>query len=103
MTVTPEELRSAADNPSPPAEICSLPASALLKALWLVARGNWDAAHELAQDDDSYDGAWVHAHLNRVEGDLNNAGYWYGRAGRPRSEAPLDNEWHDIAAALLSR
>jgi len=45
----------------------------------------------------------VHAHLHRVEGDLNNAGYWYGRAGRPRSEAPLDNEWHDIAAALLSR
>jgi hypothetical protein len=44
----------------------------------------------------------VHAHLHRVEGDLANAGYWYRRADRPASEAALDAEWEEIAAALLA-
>ena len=48
------------------------------------------------------DGCWVHAHLHRVEGDLANAGYWYRRADRPASEAALDAEWEEIAAALLA-
>ena len=47
------------------------------------------------------DAAWVHAHLHRVEGDDANARYWYRRAGRPASAAPLDAEWDEIAAALL--
>jgi hypothetical protein len=43
----------------------------------------------------------VHAYLHRVEGDLSNAGGWYGRAGRPVSTAPLQDEWETIARALL--
>lgn len=74
-----------------------------LRALWHLARNEWDAAHEAAQSDGSRDGAWVHAHLHRVEGDLANAGYWYRRADRPPSEAPLDDEWEEIASALLGR
>ena len=76
--------------------------SGALAALWHLARDEWDAAHGAAQSDDSRDGAWVHAHLHRVEGDLANAGYWYRRADRPASEAPLDVEWEEIAAALLA-
>ncbi len=72
-----------------------------LRALWRLARNEWEAAHGAAQSDDSRDGAWAHAHLHRVEGDLANAGYWYRRAGRPASEAPLDDEWEEIASALL--
>jgi len=46
-------------------------------------------------------GAWAHAYLHRVEGDLRNAGGWYGRAGRPMSTAPLKEEWETIARTLL--
>lgn len=77
-------------------------ASAPVAALWHLARGDWSRAHGLAQDDDSVEAAWVHAHLHRVEGDLGNAGYWYRRAGRPVARGPLDEEWAAIAASLLS-
>src|SRR4051795_10101323 len=56
-----------------------------LQALWWAARGSWDRAHTLVQHDDTKDAAWVHAHLHRVEGDLENASYWYRKAGRSSS------------------
>ncbi|MGE4218155.1 MAG: hypothetical protein AB7G39_01805 [Alphaproteobacteria bacterium] len=73
-----------------------------LKALWHVAKGDWDNAHQIAQSDEGADAAWVHAYLHRLEGDLSNANYWYGRAGRVAGEATLQAEWNDIAAALLN-
>ena len=76
--------------------------SPALKALWHLARGEWDTAHGFAQNDAGRDGAWVHAHLHRVEGDLANAAYWYRRAERLPSQASLDDEWEEIAAALLA-
>lgn len=91
MTVT--ELRAA--SPCPPG--LSVP----LQALWKASRGDWDGAHQLVQDEESREAAWVHAYLHRQEGDLGNAGYWYGRAGRPPCRAPLPEEWQQIAEALL--
>lgn len=73
-----------------------------LLALWQEAQGEWDAAHSLAHADKGPDGAWVHAYLHRVEGDLRNAGYWYWRAGRPAAEGALRDEWRAIATALLA-
>jgi len=70
-------------------------------ALWQAAKGDWDGAHRLVQDESSNDAAWVHAYLHRVEGDLGNAGYWYRRAGKPVAKGSLDEEWGAIAAALL--
>jgi hypothetical protein len=81
---------------APPAE---LPAA--LAALWRDARGEWDAAHALAQSDPGRDAAWVHAYLHRKEGDAANAGYWYHRAGRPMPAGDLPAEWEAIARALL--
>ena len=46
-------------------------------------------------------GAWVHAYLHRLEGDNSNAGHWYRRAGKPHSSVRLDDEWEEIASALL--
>jgi fatty-acyl-CoA synthase len=46
--------------------------------------------------------AWVHAHLHRIEGDLANAAYWYGRAGRAVAAGELAAERAAIAAALLA-
>ncbi len=76
--------------------------SRALQALWHQSKGDWDRAHRLAQAQDDAEGAWVHAHLHRAEGDVANARYWYRRAGREASTAPLDHEWTTIAAALLA-
>ena len=73
-----------------------------LQALWWDKKGNWDKAHEIAQDLDNADGAWVHAYLHRVEGDLGNAAYWYSRAGKPsKRREGLSEEWEEIVDELL--
>lgn len=70
------------------------------QALWWDAKGDWSRAHECAQACDDADGAWVHAYLHRVEGDLANAGYWYRRANRPIGAGDLAQERATILAAL---
>jgi len=93
--MTIEEFKATLASTEPPA------VAPLLLALWHDARGDWDAAHRVAQDIDDKSGAWVHAYLHRKEGDLGNAGYWYRRAGQPVATDSLDAEWARIAAALL--
>jgi|SRR5579872_1612191 len=77
--------------------------SAALHALWWDAKGDWKKAHACAQAAPDADGAWVHAYLHRKEGDLDNAAYWYRRAGRTPESGALEAEWEAIARALLSR
>jgi hypothetical protein len=72
----------------------------LMRALWHDAKGDWRRAHEIVQDEEGRDAAWVHAYLHRKEGDLANAGYWYRRAGKPGCKTSLKDEWEAIAAAL---
>jgi hypothetical protein len=73
-----------------------------LRALWFAAKGDWDKAHALVMDATGADAAWVHAYLHRVEGDLDNARYWYRQARRPGASGALETEWDAIVAALLS-
>ena len=75
--------------------------SPALQALWHQAKGDWDAAHEIAQSDKSPAGSWIHAYLHRVEGDNGNAAYWYALAGKPTSTSTLEEEWEEIASALV--
>jgi len=90
--MTVDELRAATN-------VSELPP--LVRALWHDARGEWDAAHHLAQDIEDTDAAWVHAYLHRKEGDLGNAAYWYERASQPVATDALDLEWRRIALHLL--
>jgi hypothetical protein len=69
--------------------------------MWHDARGDWDAAHAVAQGIEDATGAWIHAYLHRKEGDAGNAGYWYRRAGRRAETGPLDAERDEIVRALL--
>ncbi len=71
-----------------------------IQALEIERDGDWDRAHRIVQELDTPEAAWVHAYLHRVEGDLGNAAYWYRRAGRPESRAPLKEEWNEILDAL---
>src|SRR3984885_3018847 len=75
--------------------------AAPLAALWWAAKGNWDQAHKIAQDEAGADAAWVHAYLHRVEGDLGNAGYWYRQAAKPVAKDSLETEWERMVSALL--
>jgi len=89
-------LQSTAAGNAPPPGL-----SRALQALWHEARGAWDTAHTLAQEAGGKDGAWVHAHLHRQEGDEANAGYWYRRAGRTPAQGDLRAEWEAIVRGLL--
>ena len=90
------DLKASLGNPKP-ADGLAPP----LAALWWAAKGDWDAAHKIVQDESTKDAAWVHAYLHRVEGDLSNAGYWYRRADKPVAKDVLDAEWQRIVSALI--
>ena len=92
------EFRKSLNSERPP-EGLTLP----LTALWWDAKGDWTKAHESAQQDEGPVGAWVHGYLHRKEGDLSNAGYWYGRAGKPQVCMSLDQEWAEIVSALMNQ
>lgn len=96
LRMTPAEFQRSLGKQSPPAGL-----SQALAALWWMGRDDWAKAHELAMGEQDADCAWVHAHLHRVEGDLDNARYWYRQAGRNPAEGDLAAEWASIAAALL--
>jgi len=76
-------------------------ATPMLRAIWHGLRGDWDAAHDLAQAQSDADGAWVHAWLHRIEGDLGNADYWYRHAHRPPRRDDPRTEGLEIARALI--
>jgi hypothetical protein len=72
-----------------------------LLALWWDAKGDWAKAHEIAQDVEGADGAWVHAYLHRKEGDAGNAAYWYRQAGKSIAHGDLRSEWESIVRKML--
>ena len=94
--MTMAEFRASLSGAAPAPDL-----AAPLAALWWVARGNWDRAHRIAQDEATADGAWVHAYLHRAEGDPGNAGYWYRQAGQPEAKDSLDAEWERMVLAML--
>jgi hypothetical protein len=95
--MTLEEFRATLSRESSPQ------VAPALQALWYDARGDWERAHELANDVDDKSGAWVHAYLHRKEGDQGNAAYWYGRANQRVATGSLAAEWEEIVTALLGQ
>jgi len=76
--------------------------SPALMALWWAGKDDWNKAHDLVMDESGADCAWIHAYLHRVEGDLDNARYWYRQARRNVAKGGLAQEWTAIAAILLA-
>jgi len=72
-----------------------------LQSLWYDGKGDWEQAHNIAQDIPTREGSWVHAYLHRKEGDNWNANYWYNRAGRSMPDTTLEQEWKEMVRALL--
>jgi hypothetical protein len=97
MRLDLDAFRASLAAAQPPAGL-----SAALDALWHEAQHGWAHAHDIVQEHEDAQCAWVHAYLHRKEGDLSNAAYWYRRAGKPAATGPLEDEWNAIATALLS-
>jgi hypothetical protein len=96
MVVTPAALTASVARAAPPDNLAPT-----VQALWWAAKGDWEKAHKIVQDDESREAAWVHAYLHRVEGDLPNARYWYRTADKPVATGALEAEWTEIVAELL--
>ena len=92
-----QAFRNALARAQPPAGL-----GFALQALWWDAKGEWDKAHECAQARDDAAGMSVHAYLHRKEGDQDNAGYWYRRVRKPPATVTLEEEWEELARALLA-
>jgi hypothetical protein len=78
------------------------PVGKLLEAVELALAGDRESAHRIAQEHEGDQTAnWIHAVVHRMEGDLGNARYWYGRCGRRlRDEVSTDEELREIRRAL---
>jgi len=70
---------------------------ALERALEFLVARDWKAAHEIVQKDKSTLAAWLHGIVHTLEGDLDNAQYWYRKADRVFRGADAVQE--EIAAA----
>jgi hypothetical protein len=71
-------------------------ASPLAKAVRHLEAGDWQAAHAIVQKDESATACWAHGVVHLLEGDLDNARYWYRRAHRTLPH--LDTVAAEIAA-----
>ena len=96
--MTVDEFRASAQQ----ADLLPDGLSRELTALWHTQAGNWEEAHDIAQEIHTPMGSWIHALLHLIEGDTGNASYWFRKAGRPvRSIDDIDALWTEISAQLL--
>jgi len=77
--------------------------SEYLESLWYDKKGDWDKAHQIAQELPDKNGSWIHAYLHRVEGDTWNSNYWYSRADRKMPEISLSDEWESLVHNFLKQ
>ena len=76
----------------------SLDQRSLRDALVHLEQGDWQAAHEIVQqDEESPLACWAHGIVHLMEGDTSNARYWYRAAQRA---FPKDPSVKDEIAAL---
>lgn len=55
----------------------------LTQAMDHLAQGAWQQAHAIVQGDEDWKlSCWAHGIVHILEGDLDNARYWYRRAQR---------------------
>lgn len=96
--MTYEEFKASLKSATPPEELSGVQAG-----LWQIAKGDWEAAHTIAQGHEGERGFdYLHAYLHRVEGDDRNANYWYSRAGEKMPDATIEEELDQLIRLFTS-
>ncbi len=73
----------------------------LITAIDLAIAGDWEAAHKATQQlEGDATADWLHAVLHKIEGDQNNARYWYRRISHAFEE--FDDPKTELAAIHAS-
>lgn len=70
------------------------------RAIELAGQGSWEDAHRLVQPCSDRLSCLIHGYLHRVEGDLENAAYWYRRGGESLPDNTLDEELSRLAGEV---
>src|SRR2546425_12796378 len=69
-----------------------------------LRKSEWNKAHEIVMGMRDRLAFRIHGLVHRIEGDLDNARYWYDRAGAPfRKSKSAAAEIEEIAAVLKLR
>ena len=71
-------------------------------ALWYAKKDDWDMAHAIIQDINTDFASWIHAYLHRVEGDTDNADYWYNRARKQPFYGSFKSELDNIIKSIFN-
>lgn len=71
-----------------------------LKVLELAKADHWEESHAMVQKHGDELSCQIHGYLHRVEGDLSNARYWYGRGNSKLPSNSLDQEWERLNARI---
>ena len=96
-SMTYQEFKESLEKEKPAAGL-----NPILIALWHDAKGDWEAAHDVAQSrEGTRDYDRLHAYLHRVEGDTWNANYWYRRAASTMPTGTLQEEWESLVKENL--
>lgn len=69
----------------------------LMIAVEAAQKGDWTAAHNIAQDYSDTTANWLHAVLHKIEGDEWNSRYWYARTQGKRYE-----DFSDVSLELMA-
>ena len=59
--------------------------------------GEWDTAHNIAQNYKDTTANWIHAVLHKIEGDVWNSNYWYAKTAGKKYE-----DFSDANAELIA-
>jgi len=73
------------------------------RALAHLRRRDWDKAHAIVMGMRNKLAFRIHGLLHRIEGDFDNARYWYDRAGTPFSKSKSAASEIKKIAAMLER
>ena len=79
------------------------PADKHRKVLSHLRKNEWDKAHAIVMGMRDKLAFRIHGLLHWIEGDLDNARYWYDRAGVPFGNSKRASEIREIAEVLERR
>ncbi|ESS73028.1 hypothetical protein MGMO_38c00110 [Methyloglobulus morosus KoM1] len=71
-----------------------------LQALRFIQNNEWDAAHRLVQDYTDPLSRQIHGYLHYIEGDLDNASYWYRLIGMALPDGSPEEELKRLTKAI---